>query len=109
MGLEEVAYAVKKTMEEMSSFQLSKSGDSQKELINMVEKSIPVQDGENVKYHPSGANAVNMTNRKFELSSYRLYPVNILFAQLDCMLQIAERILKIERLCSIRASNKKSD
>ena len=96
-------------MEEMFAFQLSKNGDSLKDLENMVEKLITLQDGETVKYYQSDANAVNMTKRQFELSSYLLYPVNILFAQLDCMLQIAERILKIERLCSIRASNKKSD
>ena len=93
-------------MEEMFAFELSKNGDSLKELENMVDQSFTLEDGESVKYYQSGVNAVNMTKRQFEPSSYRLYPVNILFAQLDCMLQIAQRILKIERLCSIRASNK---
>ena len=84
---------------------VTQTGRNIQAMKEMTKQSIIELEEEKIEYFQSSGETSDTSTRKTVPDSYNYFPVTNLLAQIDCVLQIAQCILKIERVCSIRTSN----
>ena len=100
VGTEEVSFAIMKALEEIYVIQ---AGGNVQMLADMAKGS--VKTGE----HGHDENYLLDIEETFDKSSsdtsepkyFNYYPLTNLLAQLECVLQMSQCILRIERICSV--------
>ena len=95
--MEEIANAVCKALEALLVIEVDGNREVMSDLIHSNNQKDEEFSGDRLK--PNNTSSTERRNCKTDDFNY--FPVKSLIAQLECVLQIAQCILRIERVCSI--------
>ena len=83
--------------------------DGNREVMTDLVQIYSQKDGEYSDMHIKPKNASGTAQKYCKEECFNYFPVKSLIAQLECVLQIAQCILRIERVCLISKSANQND
>ena len=93
-----------KSLEAMHSLQIGGNISTMADMTTYFDETRKKK--EYSEYAPNVDGIYHTASPSSTLNEYDYYPLDALFSQLDCVLQIAQCLLRIERICFVKCLKK---